>query len=200
MAIINLKKRITNDIDEYEDNKKSERSFIFVDEDIQHDNCSPEVLILKVGDSYYENSQRLKIKEKGLVIKPGESKIIETKQRISTPLNVIGVICGIGTNIHQNGFVSSGKIDQGFSGKLKIGFYNGGKKNFTFKEGAVLASAIFYSTEETLSAALTEQAYELTPSYEMTFWDHVKTFFSNHWVSIISLVVAVIALIVDIIK
>lgn len=200
MSIINLKKRITNDVDEYENNKKSERSYIYVNEDIKHDNCSPEVLILTVGDSYYAKSQKLKIPEKGLVIKPGRSKVIETKQNIATPLNVIGVIYGLGTNIYQNGFVSTGKIDQGYSGNLKIGFYNGGKKNFIFKRDEVLASVIFFSTEETLSAAFSEQQYENSPSYELKLIDRIQLFFSDNWVALLSFAVSVISLIIDWIK
>ena len=200
MAIINLAKRITKDIQEYEDNKRSARSLIYVNEDIQHDICSPEVLILTVGESYYRKSQQISISEKGLIIKPGESVLLETKQEIATPLNVIGIIYGIGTNIYQNGFISSGKIDQGYFGHLKIGFYNGGTSNITFKKGDVLASAIFHSTEETLSAAFKEQPYERSPSYMMTKGDYLKLFISEHWISLLSLIAAVIALVVDFAK
>jgi len=200
MAIINLHNRITNSINDYEENKKSAKSLIYVDNDHKLDSSSPEVLILTVGDSYYTNSQQIEIPSKGIVIKPGESKVIETKQKIATPLNVIGVIYGIGANIYQNGFISSGKIDQGYSGYLKIAFYNGAKSNFTFKSGDILASAIFYSTEETLKAALPEQSYESCPSYTMTKKDKLKLFFLTHWLSLCSLVVAIIALIIDFIK
>lgn len=200
MSIINLHKRMTSSLSEYEDNKKSAKSLIYISDDFKHDACSPEVLILTVGGSYYLNSQPIKIPNKGLVIKPGESKVIETKQELAIPLNVIGAIYGIGTNIYQGGFVSSGKIDQGYMGTLKIAFFNGSKTNFTFKKDDVLASAMFYNTEETLAAALVEQQYDKCPSYTMTKSDKIKSFLSNHWISLLSLGVAVAALIVDFIK
>lgn len=198
MAIINLEERITTDPTEYEENKKSARSLIFVDGEIQHDKCSGETLILTVGDHYFEDSQQVAIPKKGIVVKPGESKVICTQQRISTPLNVIGVIHGLGTNIYRNGFVSIGKIDQGFNGYLRIGFFNGGKRNITFTKNDVLACVVFHETEETMAAAKVEQQYSSVPNYEMTRIDIVKQFLSTNWISIVSLIVAIIALFVDI--
>lgn len=200
MSIISLRKRMTDSLDDYEKNKKSAKSLIYVSDNFERDAGSPDVLILTVGESYYSNSQLIAIPKKGMVIKPGECRIIETKQTISTPLNVIGAIYGIGTNIYQGGFVSPGKIDQGYNGTLKIAFFNGSKTNFTFKQGDILASAIFYSTEETLQAALSEQAYESCPSYTMLKKDKFKLFLNNNWLSIVSLAVAIFAVFVDFIK
>lgn len=200
MPIINLNNRITSDSVEYEENKKSSRSLIFVEGDIQHDKCSGETLILTVGDHYFVNSQQVAIPKKGIVVKPGESTVICTQQHISTPLNVIGVIHGIGTNIYKNGFVSGGKIDQGFNGYLRIGFFNGGKRNITFRKNDVLACVVFHETEDTMAAAKVEQPYSSVPSYEMTRLDALRQFVSSNWISILSLILAIAALVVDIVN
>lgn len=173
MSIINLSNRITSDMSDYEDNKKSARSLIYVNEEILHDVCSEESLILTVGDSYMKNSQLIKIPENGLTVKPGESVLIRTKQKIAIPLNVVGAIYGMGGNIFNGGFISSGKIDQGFYDYLKIGYYNGSKHKVVFNENDVLACAIFYSTENTMKAAKTEQAYDRIPNYNVKFMDKV---------------------------
>lgn len=200
MAIINLKNRITQSNHQFDDNKKSSKSYIYVTGSIQFDKSSDETLILTVGDNYIENSQKIAIKDKGLVVKPGETKLICTSQKISTPLNVIGIIHGIGANIFNGGFISAGKIDQGFSGHLKIGYHNAGKHKVTFKKNDVLACVVFHETEETMKTPRQEQDYDSMPNYKITVYDTIKQFLSTHWISLVSLLVAILALIFDFIK
>lgn len=194
MSIINLSSRITSDMNDYEDNKKSAKSLIYVNEEVSHDICSEETLILTVGDSYMKNSQLIKIPDKGLVVKPSESVLIRTKQKIATPLNVVGIVYGMGSNIFNGGFISTGKIDQGFYDYLKIGYYNGSKHNVIFSEGDVLACAIFHSTENTMKAAKTEKAYDRIPNYSVKRTDKIIEFMGNNWISLLSLFVAAITL------
>lgn len=200
MSIINLEHRVTEDYAIYESNRKSAKSYIFIDEKPRFDNVSKETLILNVGDHYIKDSQNIAIADKGYVVKPGTSVLFETKQKISTPLNVIGAIYGIGTNIFNGGFISAGKIDQGFSDYLKIGFYNAGKHNITFKKGDVLACAIFYETEETMTSIMPERQYDRLPIYKVKKIDKLKSYFSDNWLSILSFVVATGTLIFEIIK
>lgn len=198
MSIINLENRITTDSEIYENNRKSAKSYILISDMPSFDNGNKETLILNVGDNYIQDSQKIAIPENGYVVKPGKSVLFETEQKISTPLNVIGVIYGIGTNIFNGGFISAGKIDQGFSDNLKIGFYNAGKHNITFKKGNALASAIFYETEDTMLAVAPERQYERLPVYNMKRIDKVKGYFSDNWLSLVSLAIAAGTLIFEI--
>lgn len=190
MSIINLENRITSNIEIYENNRKSAKSYIFINDLPTFDKGNKETLILNVGDHYIQDSQNIAIPEKGYVVKPGKSVLFETEQKISTPLNVIGVIYGIGTNIFNGGFISAGKIDQGFSDNLKIGFYNAGKHNITFKKGDALACAIFYETEDTMMAVMPERKYERIPVYNIKKLDKIKSYFSDNWLSFVSLAIA----------
>lgn len=190
MSIINLENRITNKIEVYESNRKSAKSYIYINELPSFERGNKETLILNVGDHYIKDSQNIAIPKKGYVVKPGKSVLFETEQKISTPLNVIGVICGIGTNIFNGGFISAGKIDQGFSDNLKISFYNAGKHNIIFKKGDALASAIFYETEDTMIAVMPERDYERLPVYNIKRIDKVKSYLSNNWLSFVSLGIA----------
>ena len=190
MAIINLENRITDNNQVYESNRKSAKSYIYVNEKPTFDNGNNETLILNVGDHYIKDSQNIAIPDKGYIVKPGKSVLFETEQKISTPLNVIGVIYGIGKNIFNGGFISAGKIDQGFSDHLKIGFYNAGKHNITFQKGDVLACAIFYETEDTMPSVKQERKYDKLPIYNIKRIDKMKVYWSDNWLSIISLGIA----------
>ncbi len=200
MAIINLENRITNEMVVFDNNKKSAKSLVFSNISPSFEQGNKETLILHVGDHYIKDSQNIAIPESGYIVKPGKSILFETEEKIAIPLNVIGIIYGIGTNIFKGGFISAGKIDQGFSNNLKICFYNAGNQNFTFKKGDALACAIFIETEDTAQSTPTERRYDQLPVYDFKFKDRIKLFMSNNIVSIISILIAAGTLLFEILS
>lgn len=197
MAVINLKSRVTNDKVQFENYKKSSSSLVYINTDAQYDQSSEDILLIHVGDGYMIGSQMIKVPEKGLVVKPHESVVFFSDQTIAVPLNMIGIILGMGHNIFKGGFISPGKIDQGFEGPLKIGYFNSSKKNVRFKKGDILACVLFLETENTLEAAGPENGYSALPKYDMTKLQEFTHFLSENWVALLSIVIAIIGLIVN---
>jgi len=191
MAIINLEKRTTVNWDEFNDNTKSNDSKIFILGDLILDNSGCESLNLTVGKRWLNKNQYYAIPKDGIKVKPGDNIIIESSQEIAMPYNVFGIVFGVGANIFRGGFVSSGKIDPGFKGKLKIGYYNGSKGNIIFKEGDFLACCAFLTMEDCLQAPL--QDYHSEPEAIIIQDQGVKKvlrWLSKNWYSTLALLIS----------
>lgn len=137
MALINLNKRVTDKWEVRCDNLESPDSFIYIKDRANEKVANPASMEIEVGDVYIlpRNGQQYKIPEEGLSIDPKQSVVIYSRQKISLPYNAFGLITGKGNYIFQGCFISSGKIDPGFDGFLKIGFYNGSNKKILLKKG-----------------------------------------------------------------
>lgn len=155
MGVVDLSNRLTSDWDKYCTFLKSSSSYVFTEniEKLDKEDLGSTTINLLAGDKYWNpNSPKEKlISQKGLNIKPKESIVLVVKNKIGLPLNVFGSIYGRGTNIFNGFFVSSGKIDPGFQGYLKIGLYNGNNKKITIKTGEIIASCSFYNMDLTLN-------------------------------------------------
>lgn len=148
MSIVNLSKRATNNTNEYYKNSHSSDSLIYVKENIVTDQSGPDCLELTVGQCWYDNGRYIEIdSKKGIKVKPHTSVVLEAAEEIALPLNVYGLLFGAGSNIYRGAFISSGKIDPGFSGKLRVGYHNGSSKTVTIKRNDKLAYCIFIGTE-----------------------------------------------------
>ena len=149
MALINLNKRVTDDWSVRCDNLESPDSFIYIKDRANENVANPASMEIEVGDVYIlpGNSKQYKIPEKGLSINPKQSVVIYSKQKISLPYNAFGLVTGKGSYIFQGCFISSGKIDPGFDGFLRVGFYNGSNKKIILEKGAVFGSVFFICTD-----------------------------------------------------
>ena len=149
MALINLNKRVTDKWEVRCDNLESPDSFIYIKDRANEKVANPASMEIEVGDVYIlpRNGQQYKIPEEGLSIDPKQSVVIYSRQKISLPYNAFGLITGKGNYIFQGCFISSGKIDPGFDGFLKIGFYNGSNKKILLKKGIGFASVFFINTD-----------------------------------------------------
>jgi len=148
MAIVHLQKRITDNIDKYIKYLRSSDSLIFVKGNWKTDESGPDCLSLTVGKCWYDNGRYIEIdSKKGIKIKPHASVVLETTEEIALPYNMYGLLFGAGSNIYKGSFISNGKIDPGFSGKLRIGYHNGSNKTIILKTGDKLAYCIFIGTE-----------------------------------------------------
>ena len=197
MSIIDLNCRITQNWDEYNNAIKSSKSLIHVNGDVLLDNVGPASMNLTVGNRWYNCAEKkyYQISDKGIKVKPGKSIIVETKQKIAVPYNVFGIIFGTGKNIFKGGHVSTGKINPGFHGELKIGYYNGGDSVIVFKPGNLLACCSFFEIERTLDSPLESYLKDPEPELAPNRWfEKIKIWFSDNWYSALCLFVSVLAL------
>lgn len=186
MSIADLNHRITDVWTERCDNLQSPDSFVYVSDNHHKETCNPASMEISVGDVYLlpgDNKTYLIIDE-GLTVPPGHSVVIYTKEKFALPYNMLGVVTGKGNYIFKGCFVSTGKIDPGFTGYLKIGFYNGGSSKIVLKKGESFASVYFVNTEFTMTHPL--QDYQLAPAPEakpISRWARIWNYISAHWVS-----------------
>lgn len=199
MAVVDLGNRITKDWDEYNECVKSSDSLIFIDGDIILKDVGPASVNVTVGDKWHdlERGKVYKITDSGIKVKSGENILIETSQRIALPNNVFGVLYGTGKNIFRGGFISSGKINPGFNGYLKVGYYNGNKKTICFKPGDLLACCTFFNVETTTNNAL--EYYINTPEPQFLETRNIVKilmWLKKNWYVIVTICISITSIIV----
>lgn len=200
MAIINLNRRITQDIDSYSNFSRSSDSLIFVKDHWQTDESGPDCLLLTVGQCWYDNARYLEIDaQKGIKIKPHASVVIETSEEIALPLNMYGLLFGTGSNIYKGAFISSGKIDPGFSGKLRIGFHNGSDKTTVLKPGDKLAYCIFIGTECGLMHTPLPSILNQPAVGVMSLRERLKKWFIQNAYQILAVTLSIISIVVSVV-
>ena len=193
MAVCDLSKRITDDWALFNALKMSNESLVFVDGGIFLEESGPTSINVTVGSQVYSKGTYTEISGDGITLQPGYSILLETKQRFALPNNVYGLISGVGRNIFRCGFVSSGKINPGFDGKLRIGYYNGNEAPITFKPDDLLCCCTFFEIETTLSVPLQEYLQTPPPLPAIVEFDsatRVKKWLSSNWQFILSMLLS----------
>lgn len=193
MSIIDLRHRVSSNWSEMHKCLKSPDSYVYIENSVTDEINNPASLEVEVGDAYIipGDSKQYKIREEGLSIPSRRSIVLYSKQRIMLPYNIFGVVTGKGNLIFQGCFISTGKIDPGFEGYLKIGLYNGGNKDVVLKKGEKFASLFFMTTEGYLDAPL--QNYQSAPPLRLMpvrwytkLWNWIK----NNRISVITWIIA----------
>lgn len=179
MAIVDLKSRLSTDRDKCEASKKSSESLIYTDADVTSLEGNPMSMDLRVGDICIlpGDSRTYRIGEHGIKVKPNQSVIIYSKEKFVLPLNVFGVVTGKGTYIFQGCMVSSGKIDPGFKGNLKVCFYNGGRSSIVLNPGDVFCTVFFMDGDCTLLSPLED--YQESPSPKLSTVSRLRKLWLN---------------------
>lgn len=95
---------------------------------------------------------------------------------------------GKGHQIFQGTFISSGKINPGFNGRLNIGLYNGSKKRIHIKKGQPLCSCVFLQMESNMQSPLKD--YDATRKIDNIFTTRKQRFIyfikaNKEWLAII---------------
>lgn len=200
MAIVNLSRRVTNNADEYSKYSRSSDSLIFVKGNLATDESGPDCLALTVGQCWYDNARYIEIdSKKGIKVKPHTSVVLETAEEIALPLNVYGLLFGAGSNIYRGAFISSGKIDPGFSGKLRIGYHNGSSKTVTIKRNDKLAYCIFIGTECGLEHTPLPMASGQPVIKAMSRRERFLRWFTQNAYQILAILLSTISIIVSIV-
>lgn len=189
MSLVNLNKRVTDNWDARCENLESPNSYIYVKDKSTERVLNPASMEICVGEVYIlpGTSQQYKIPEKGLSINPKQTVVIYSEQKIALPYNIFGLVTGKGNYIFQGCFISTGKIDPGFDGYLKIGFYNGSNKKILLKRGNAFASVFFINTEFTMSHALED--YQNAPPADLpkiSSWRICWNYISANWLSFVA--------------
>lgn len=199
MAVVNLKKRITDNKDQYHEYVKSSDSLIYVQGDYQLDSSGADCLALSVGDCWYDNGRYIKIGEKGVKVRKQSTVVIVTQERIALPLNLYGLIFGSGKNIYSGGFVSSGKIDPGFMGRLKIAYYNGSNEEVVLKVGERIGYCMFVDAERECSGLGINDSIKDPVIERLGKWERFKNFLFRNANIIVPSMISIIGIIVSII-
>lgn len=200
MAVINLNKRVTDNADEYAKYSRSSDSLIFIKGEWKADESGPDCLSLTVGKCWYDNARYIEIDfSKGIKIKPHASVVLETAEEIALPLNMYGLLFGAGSNIYKGAFISSGKIDPGFSGKLRIGYHNGSEKTVVLKRGDKLAYCIFVGTECGLEHTPIPHALRQPTVGTMSRRERLKRWFCQNAYQIMAIFLSTVSIIVSVV-
>ena len=194
MAIVNLSRRITHNVDLYNRYLRSNDSLIYIRNTWKSDESGPDCLSLTVGTCWYDDAKYLEINPKrGIKIYPHHSAVIESAEEIGLPLNMYGLLFGAGSNIYKGTFISSVKIDPGFCGHLRIGIHNGSTKTIVLKPGDKLAYGIFVDTECDIEHTFLPHALTQPPISVLTIKERALRFFSQNISTVISVLSFIVA-------
>ncbi len=203
MSVVDLSKRITDNWDDYCSSLKSSESLIFITNAVDSKKDGPCSMNLTVGKQWYDTRKKkyFQIPDKGLKIRPGKSKMIETKQTICLPYNVYGELTGTGQVILQGGFISCGKINPSHEGPLRIGFYNGSDSTIIFEKDDLLACCTFFDMDTTLINKLQKPYTDPEPELvKYPFPMKILVWLSRNWYSVLTLLVALASAVLSLIS
>jgi hypothetical protein len=203
MSVVDLGSRLAGNWEKFHRYQRSSDSLIYIEGPIVLGNDGPAALNLSIGGSWFNerDGSAYLISKDGLLVRPHQAVVIETQQRMALPLNVFGLVTGKGKFIFQALFISPGKIDPGFNGRLKIGVFNGGTKAVLLKQGEPFCFACFFEMESGLEMPLRE--YEAPQASRISlppFRGRVAHWMSENWPSAIPIALSLMALIVSILK
>lgn len=203
MAVIDLSRRIVSDKNEYNKNKQSCESYIYIESEDDIDIQDTVSLSITIGDAWYDGQRHFdrKITEKGVKIKSKRYAVFQTQQYLGIPYNVFGVVVGKGINIFNGGVISTGKIVPGYKGKLRIGYYNASGKTIILHKGDVIGSCVFFSIESTSENEYMGTDIDDIPALEIL--SRKQRFFEwigDNWYSVLASIFSVVAIIVSIIS
>lgn len=201
MPIVYLKRRITGDETEFNKCVNSADSLLFLEgfdsaNTGTFDQSGMDCLSLRVGNKWFDRSRYVQISRKGIKVKPHSSVVIETQERIALPLNMYGLLFGTGKNIYSGGFISNGKIDPGFSGNLRIGFYNGSNHKIVLKTGDKIAYSIFMDMESERETMPVFTVSASPAAVKLKWWELFKLWFMDN--VNLSIIISICAIVVSI--
>ena len=85
-----------------------------------------------------------KNKKRSIIIKPGESYLVTTLEKINLPQNLTANMW-MRSTLYRSGIVmSGGNIAPGYQGELSFLFYNAGKAKMEIELGARIVHVIFW--------------------------------------------------------
>jgi len=200
MSLINIEKRITKNVVDFEKYISSDYSLVFADAE----KVEEWAIELTVGDLYSPETgkepQNMIYVDNEISISPQTSLILEVKEELRIPNNIYGIILPKGTLLLEHGiFMVSTKIESRYQGKLRILLYNTTKKKKYLKKNDVVGSCIFFKTNVTLCGqSLKNRPAPIRTEYSTKM--KIVQFFKNEYKWIVPSILAIAALAVSIIN
>lgn len=160
MSIIFLRNSTTSDIEEFERQKKSFDSQIFIvyDEDktskemVKVDDFSLDITLGKSWNENYSYNDKglFLIEDQKITILPNTSVVVAIREYIKMPYNKFGIVLSTGSLFLQQGIqIPSAKVEPGYSGLLKLRLVNSSNDKVTLYQNQKIASIVFFQTNHT---------------------------------------------------
>lgn len=162
MSIICLKNSTTSNIEEFERQKKSFDSHIFVvyeeeksledKQKVPTDDFSLDITLGKSWNENYSYNDKglFLIEDKKITILPRSSVVVTVREYIKMPYNKFGIVLSTGSLFLQQGIqIPSAKVEPGYSGLLKLRLVNSSNDKVTLYENQKIASIVFFETNHT---------------------------------------------------
>lgn len=199
MCIVDLTKRITSDWHQFNQLLKSCDSKIYFESGIPDISDPPGSVDLCVGSRWYDPSQQsmYTISDSGIEVGSRSCVVIEVGERISLPHNVMGLVTGKGRYIFQSAMISTGKIDPGFDGRLRIGFYNASDRSITLEPGMPFCSCCFFNTETEAKNPKRYETEPTPPAVRLPRGVALRRLLEKNWHLIVPIAVSIVSLIVS---
>lgn len=153
MSIINIAGRRTNSSASFENHRFSDSSQILLDTDTIAEAFSVEFTIgSNWSRRYGPNSNQMEtIPDPGILLKAGQSVVVEVNESLRVPHNMYGLVIPTGRLFLDNGIIlAAAKIEPSFHDRLKLRLVNVSGERRILQKGQKVASAIFFSTERTI--------------------------------------------------
>jgi deoxycytidine triphosphate deaminase len=156
MSVLDLQRRITTELNQFNAYKRSPDSFVLVEGDVNLPDDCKVALDLSVGTSWYDHQRKSfwEIPDEGLTVAARSSAVIETAQKFRMPYNVFGLVTGKGRLIFQAVIICPGKIDPGFIGRLRIGLYNASDHAIVLERNEAFCSCCFFNLESDVEVSI----------------------------------------------
>jgi deoxycytidine triphosphate deaminase len=196
LSVVDLTRRATADQDAYNRSLRSDDSLILISP--FPDNIETASVDFDVGEYVFDSarSEKRALSSEGFTLRPRQSVVVYSAQRVSLPNNVFGLLSGKGRLIYHGVFISQGKVDPGFKDNLRIGLYNGSKKAVQLKTGMPICSCTFFQMETHVQDAASPISEEPVKPLRPTFIQQCRAFWLAHWKWIIGTLVLGIAVLI----
>lgn len=183
MSLLDLQRRVTTDWALFNGNKSSPDSYVHIEGPVHLPPDCKVALDLSVGNSWFDSQRNAfwEIPAEGLSVPAKASVVIETAQKFTLPFNVFGFVTGKGRYIYQAVIISPGKIDPGFSGRLRIGVHNAGDRGILLKTGDPFCSVCFINLESTAEVPIHSEVQPPLRMVQVPFSVRLRTFWERHW-------------------
>lgn len=152
MSVISVRARRTTDQGEFDRYRKSDASLLLTDAQNVTE-FSVELTLGELYDDEISESQSVMyaIGNDGLLLRSGNSLVVEVAEHIRVPNNMFGLVMPKGYIFMEQGILmATAKIEPAYSGRLRLLLHNSSRVHRRLLKGSVIASAVFYRTERTI--------------------------------------------------
>lgn len=157
MSIVLMRSARTRKLTEFEGAAASDASLVLInrrtpyldEQGVDRDQVQDFEVDLRVGQAWAKDWQEDKPKywgvpDKGIIIPPGATAIVEVDEQIRVPANRFGVVFPKARLAFRSGvWTETTKVDPTYSGYLKLFVHNYAKRNRILMRGDVIASILF---------------------------------------------------------